>query len=75
MKTSVEQRRRRDEKVQDELMGGKQRILDVLHGTSSGATSMSSLSTFLRSTRRPPHICSAGQSVTLSRPTGNRCIA
>jgi len=36
MKTSIEQRRRRDENVQQELMGGMQRILDVLHDISDG---------------------------------------
>ncbi len=36
MKTSIEQRRRRDEKVQEELLGGMQRILDVLHDISDG---------------------------------------
>ncbi len=31
-----ERRRRRDEKVQDEVLGGRQRILKVLHGISDG---------------------------------------
>ncbi len=36
MKTSMEQRRRRDENVQEELLGGMQRSLEVLHDISDG---------------------------------------
>lgn len=36
MMTSFEQRRRRDEDVQQELLGGMKRILDVLHDISDG---------------------------------------
>lgn len=36
MTTSSDQRRRHDEQVQQELMGGMQRILDVLHDISDG---------------------------------------
>jgi len=36
MANEDERRRRRDEKVQDEVLGGLQRILDVLHDISDG---------------------------------------
>jgi len=50
MSTPSEKRRRRDEKVQLELLSGLQRILDVLHDISDGVRD-------LQTTSRAPSIC------------------